>query len=105
MNGDGGDGGGVGNVAVRYRGASTARPMVGGWERRERCCVCGDGGAGGAWLCSSAVAVGGADVAGGTLGSLIRATNTDPGSSLHVLWPRLWGRAGEGGKGWWCGPA
>ena len=44
-------------------------------------------------------------IVGGTLGSLIRATNTDPGSSLHVLWPRPWGRAGEGwkggGGGWW----
>eukprot|EP00966_Prymnesium_polylepis_P037220 864263-Prymnesium_polylepis.1 len=31
-------------------------------------------------------------------GSLIRATNTDPGSGLHVLWPRPWGRAGGGGR-------
>eukprot|EP00966_Prymnesium_polylepis_P124701 2884126-Prymnesium_polylepis.1 len=61
MNGDDGDGdvGGVGNVAVRYRGARTAHPMVGGWER-ERDVVCVWGRRRGWWglLCSSAVAVG-----------------------------------------------
>ena len=68
MNGDGGDDGvgGVGNVAVRYRGARTARPMVGGWERemlcvwrRRRgleglalffCCGCRGAGVGGAYF-------------------------------------------------------
>ena len=28
-----------------------------------------------------------------------QGNNTDPGSSLHVLWPWPWGRAGEGGEG------
>eukprot|EP00966_Prymnesium_polylepis_P271159 6264443-Prymnesium_polylepis.1 len=65
MNGDGGGGvGGVGSIAVRTT---------------HLCCV------------ASAV-LSGADVVGGTL-EVDPGNNTDPGSSLHVLWPRPWGRA------------
>ena len=81
-NGDGHAGGGVGNVAVRYRGARTARAHrapTDGWAmgEGEECwhsvgwglaCVC---------VCVCVVGL--------LPGSLIRGKNTDPGSGLHII--------------------